>query len=177
MNESAALAQFAPLIYKEARRYAWMGGGWRADMLQEGRLAVVKAARLCGPGRPMYPLAEACIRNRLANYARTQIRRRQVGEMRNSSMDAEIDENGHTYHDVFGQSFSAADRLTMTEIWDIVDRLPVRMKGALYAIYRDGLTYREAGARLGLSGARVKQIELDALAKVRVALNNKRLSG
>ncbi len=169
--EAEILDRHTPLIIREANRYAFLGHTIVEDMLQEGAVACLKAIRgyaRTNGGRPFFPYAQACIKNRLANVLRHANRRGLVGDRRPVSMD-EVNEAG-TLHDVIPAP-AAPHTLTMREIWTCIEGMPARDRAILEGRYREGLTFAELGSRHGITASRAKQIERAALAQVRRLLH------
>lgn len=59
------------------------------------------------------------------------------------------------------------------EIWQIASALPERTREVLEMRYKEGLTLEEAGAELGLTRERIRQIEGEALASLKKKINGK----
>lgn len=88
------------------------------------------------------------------------------------SLDALFADNDASLYDVVEdrdveQASHAAQR---SEIWSAVDRLPPRSKLIMRLRFIEGRTLEETGALLNLTRARIKQIQDDALRKLRQML-------
>jgi len=86
------------------------------------------------------------------------------------SLDAAFgDENDSNLYQFISDSEApdAPDAAQRAEIWDAIDRLPPRMRYIMYLRFLEGHTLEETGRRLNLTRARIKQIEDDALRKLR----------
>ena len=88
------------------------------------------------------------------------------------SLDAMFADNDSNLYDVVEdldveEASHAAQR---SEIWSAVDRLPPRSKLIMRLRFIEGRTLEETGAMLNLTRARIKQIQDDALRKLRQML-------
>lgn len=67
----------------------------------------------------------------------------------------------------------AVNATERAEIWDAIDRLPARMRYIMYLRFMEGRTLEETGKELNLTRARIKQIEDQALEKLRRMLKTR----
>lgn len=88
------------------------------------------------------------------------------------SLDAEVgDNNANLYEFIEDQDAEEASRAVQrSEIWAAIDRLSPRAKYIMRLRFIDGRTLEETGAMLSLTRARIKQIQDDALRKLRQML-------
>ena len=92
------------------------------------------------------------------------------------SLDAGIgEEEGAPLYNVVRDETaeSALDATQRAEIWDAIDRLPARMRYIMYLRFMEGRTLEETGRELNLTRARIKQIEDQALEKLRRMLKTR----
>ena len=72
------------------------------------------------------------------------------------------------YVDVEAEALNEIERETIKEkLWAIVDRLPEQHAKTIRSRYQDNKTLEECGADLGVSLERVRQLEFEALRKLR----------
>ncbi|HIE11375.1 MAG TPA: sigma-70 family RNA polymerase sigma factor [Kiritimatiellae bacterium] len=93
------------------------------------------------------------------------------------SLDAAMsgEEAGSLYNVLEDRSIEdASDAAQRAEVWDAIDRLPARMRYIMYLRFMDGRTLEETGRELNLTRARIKQIEDQALEKLRRMLKTLR---
>lgn len=90
------------------------------------------------------------------------------------SLDALIGESAASFHELIEDvaAEKAADVAQVSEIWAAVERLPERSRRILRLRFIEGRTLEETGAVLNLTRARIKQIQDDALGKVRHMLRD-----
>lgn len=88
------------------------------------------------------------------------------------SLDALVGgEDVSLYHFVADESAPSAVRLTAhSEIREAIDKLPARLATVIRLRFFEGLTLEEVGNRFHLTRARIKQIQDDAIAKLREIL-------
>jgi len=89
------------------------------------------------------------------------------------SLDATIagDDNTSLYHFIEDErGDSAIEYAQRSEIWSAVDRLTPRARYIMKLRYQEGHTLEETGQELGLTRARIKQIQDEALKKLRLIL-------
>lgn len=87
-----------------------------------------------------------------------------IGELVSSDLDIE--------GDVLDQ---VQQEQLKTALWECVDSLPGQQAEAIRARYRDGLTLKETGERLGTTSEGARQWEAKALRKLRSGSNRRRL--
>ncbi len=91
------------------------------------------------------------------------------------SLDILINEDGTSLYEVI-EDTSAADSSSgaeNAEIWAAIDQLPERARYIMKLRFIEGRTLEETGEMLGLTRARIKQIQDAALKKVRSLLGSK----
>lgn len=88
-----------------------------------------------------------------------------IGELVSSDLDIE--------GDVLDQ---VQQEQLKTALWECVDSLPGQQAEAIRARYRDGLTLKETGERLGTTSEGARQWEAKALRKLRSGSNRRRLA-
>lgn len=88
------------------------------------------------------------------------------------SLDAEIGENTTTLYQFIEDpdAKEASDSAQKSEIWAAVNRLPPRARYIMRLRFLEGRTLEETGQELNLTRARIKQIQDDALRKLRQML-------
>ena len=89
------------------------------------------------------------------------------------SLDAEVgDEGNASLHEFLedGDAVQATSAVQHSEIWAAIDRLPPRAKFIMRLRFIEGRTLEETGDVLNLTRARIKQIQDDALRKLRQML-------
>ena len=86
------------------------------------------------------------------------------------SLDAEAGPNGEaTLYDLMKDADApdVSDSAQQSEIWDTVKQLPDRERNIIRYRFFEGMTLEETGKALNLTRARIKQIQDNALGKVR----------
>ena len=88
------------------------------------------------------------------------------------SLDALLGETNANLHDFVEDkdAVGASDAAEKSEIWAAIDKLPPRSKHILEMRFIEGRTLEETGQMLDLTRARIKQIQDDALRKLRQIL-------
>ncbi len=88
------------------------------------------------------------------------------------SLDAEMGENSVNLYEFIEDTDAeeASHALQRSEIWSAIDRLPPRARYIMRLRFIDGRTLEETGEMLKLTRARIKQIQDDALRKLRQML-------
>lgn len=88
------------------------------------------------------------------------------------SLDAMFADNESNLYDIVEDSEAeeASHAAQRSEIWTAVERLPARSKLIMRLRFIEGRTLEETGAMLNLTRARIKQIQDDALRKLRQML-------
>lgn len=85
------------------------------------------------------------------------------------SLDAMVGESTSTLHELLEDHGAdrAVDVAQVAEIWEAVDRLPERSRHIMRLRFVEGRTLEETGMVLNLTRARIKQIQDDALRRIR----------
>lgn len=92
------------------------------------------------------------------------------------SLDMVLGDSRSSLHDLIEDHHqeSAAVEVEKKEIWVAVSQLPDRMQRILKMRFVEGRTFEEVGEAFGLSRARIKQIQDEALEKLRAVLRQTR---
>jgi RNA polymerase sigma factor (sigma-70 family) len=90
------------------------------------------------------------------------------------SLDALIGDSSSTLHELIEDHHAdrAVDVAQVAEIWEAVDRLPERSRHIMRLRFVEGRTLEETGVMLNLTRARIKQIQDDALGRIRTMLGD-----
>ncbi len=90
------------------------------------------------------------------------------------SLDALLGDSDARLHDFLEDEQSEPPSLgaQRSEVWEAIERLPARAKYIMQLRYVEGLTLEEAGERVSLTRARIKQIQDESLRKLRQMLQN-----
>ncbi|MGA0334362.1 MAG: sigma-70 family RNA polymerase sigma factor [Kiritimatiellia bacterium] len=85
------------------------------------------------------------------------------------SLDAALSDSKSSLHDLLAdhQHVDSAKEVEQNEVWEAVARLPERLQIILKRRYVEGCTLDEVGEEFGLTRARIKQLQDEALAKIR----------
>lgn len=85
------------------------------------------------------------------------------------SLDAVLGDTQSSLHDLVADhdQIDSAEEVQRNEVWDAVSRLPERLQIILKRRYVDGFTLEEVGEEFGLTRARIKQLQDEALQKMR----------
>lgn len=152
------------------------------DLVQAGRIAVVDADRLWTPEKCPNFAAYAIVAAKRAMVAFVKKHATNVrapgdkvfaGAVREQSFNAPIghDEDSGTLEDVMGEDDRSLESVGEGEVRATLQRvikdLPKRDRTILHARFFEEKTLQETGERFGISKERVRQIEQDALAKLR----------
>ena len=89
------------------------------------------------------------------------------------SLDATISADNTTslYHFIEGEDGNQASNAAQnSEIWTAIEQLPSRARYIMKLRYLEGRTLEETGTSLGLTRARIKQIQDESLKKLRILL-------
>lgn len=88
------------------------------------------------------------------------------------SLDERMGESQSDLHQfIEDESLDSAETLAQrSEVWAAVEQLPPRSKEIMRLRFFEGFTLQEAGDKLGLTRARIKQIQDEALKKLRQIL-------
>ncbi len=92
------------------------------------------------------------------------------------SLDAVLGDSRSSLHELVadGHGEQAADEAERNEIWTAIGQLPDRMQLILKRRFIEGRTLEEVGNEFGLTRARIKQLQEEALHKVRLLLRQTR---
>lgn len=92
------------------------------------------------------------------------------------SLDAVLGDSRSSLHELVADSaqHDAAAEAERREIWDAIGLLPERMRLILKRRYVEGRTLEDVGTEFGLTRARIKQLQDEALHKVRLLLRQTR---
>lgn len=95
------------------------------------------------------------------------------------SLDQLMGDTEVNLYDLIGESDDedGAAAAEKGEIWQAIDLLPERSKRIMEMRFREGRTLEETGTAMQLTRARIKQIEDEAIKKVRKRLKQKPLKG
>jgi len=90
------------------------------------------------------------------------------------SLDERMGESRSDLHQfIEDETLDSAETLAQrSEIWAAVEQLPQRSKEIMHLRFFEGFTLQEAGDKLGLTRARIKQIQDEALKKLRHLLKH-----
>ncbi|WFB37725.1 sigma-70 family RNA polymerase sigma factor [Kiritimatiellota bacterium B12222] len=85
------------------------------------------------------------------------------------SLDAALGDTKSSLHDLVAdhQHIDSAKEVEQNEVWEAVARLPERLQIILKRRYVEGYTLDEVGAEFSLTRARIKQLQDEALMKIR----------
>ncbi len=89
------------------------------------------------------------------------------------SLDATVSNDNTTslYHFIEGEDGNQASNAAQnSEIWTAIEQLPARARYIMKLRYLEGRTLEETGTSLGLTRARIKQIQDESLKKLRILL-------
>jgi len=92
------------------------------------------------------------------------------------SLDAVLGDSRSSLYELVADSHQpdAAAEAERNEIWEAVEQLPERMRLILKRRYIEGRTLEDVGEEFGLTRARIKQLQDEALHKVRLLLHQTR---
>lgn len=92
------------------------------------------------------------------------------------SLDAVLGDSRSSLHELVADSGQedASAEAERREIWDAIGQLPERMRLILKLRYVEGRTLEDVGGEFGLTRARIKQLQDEALHKVRLLLRQTR---
>lgn len=188
MTSDAAVKQFAPFVWKTAKRFSGHGVSFD-DLVQEGLIAVAVAARewredggasmLTWIRRPVISAMMKCVRYASAQGMSRRAQGKRKGlvclgrgaKIRHVSMDEEIDtdlgSDRSTLHDVIGHFEEPPDFLALRQLPGAIARLRREERRVIRLRFVDGLTLQEVGELMGFSRERARQIEAVALGKLR----------
>jgi RNA polymerase primary sigma factor len=85
------------------------------------------------------------------------------------SLDAVLGDTQSSLHELVADAdqIDSAQEVERNEVWDAVSRLPERLQLILKRRYVEGFTLEEVGQEFGLTRARIKQLQDEALEKMR----------
>lgn len=92
------------------------------------------------------------------------------------SLDAVLGDSRSSLYELVADSHTAdaSEEMERNEIWTTVEQLPERMQLILKRRYVEGRTLEDVGEEFGLTRARIKQLQDEALHKVRLLLRQTR---
>lgn len=169
-------------IIQQAQRWHLGYGVPLEDLIQEGRIAVVKASKGFDPRQGFKFLTYAAfhIRQRMQRFAEdySKVVRVPNGKFKSAgiscvAIDAPVGEDGEN---TLGDLILRTEETTTGEVdaamrserlRKAVKRLPKQMRKVLEARFWGGESLRQIAERFGLSGERIRQIEVMALRKLR----------
>lgn len=95
------------------------------------------------------------------------------------SLDAVLGDSRSSLHELVADSHhpDASMLAERNEVWTAVAQLPERMQLILKMRYVEGHTLEDVGKEFGLTRARIKQLQEEALQKVRVIMRDTRFDG
>jgi RNA polymerase primary sigma factor len=167
-------------IIKQARKFAMRHNVEMNDLMQEGRLGALEAARRHDPKKgKFFSYAVHWIKSRMQRFVMNCSKdvRVPVGQFwkhqtHESSFDAPVGEDGDaTLGDLMGADESvthdadADDRAELLQT--ALAKLPERERAVLHARFFEDKTFEEIGAEQGVTRERIRQIEFSALKKLR----------
>jgi len=187
ITEEEIVKQYKPLVIKTALRFSHHGVPLD-DLIQEGMLEVAKANRawkstgganrLTWFSRPVWWAMW-----RLVNRARREgttgkgkPRKGLAAKLYHDSMDEELhgfesdNEGDATLHDILGSFEEPPDFWLLDRLRVALNRLPKREQEILRLRFVCGKTLGEIGTRFQLSRERIRQLEAEALMKLRQRL-------
>ena len=90
-----------------------------------------------------------------------------------ASLDAMLGETTSNLHELLEdtRAESGPESTTRSEVWEAIARLPERSQKILEMRFIQGHTLEETGQQIGLTRARIKQIQDEAVRKIREMLN------
>jgi RNA polymerase primary sigma factor len=88
------------------------------------------------------------------------------------SLDAVLGDTQSSLHELVADhdQLDSAQEVERNDVWEAVARLPERMQIILKRRYVEGYTLDEVGKEFGLTRARIKQLQDEALEKMRAIL-------
>lgn len=161
---------YLPLVETIALEYHNIPNTSRDELVSEGRLALLRAARSFDPSRGNFvSYASTAIRNRLNDFYEKQVRRAEVFPMSiySPSSDEQSTPMEGRYADETADVRLAARRSESGALLrEAIARLPRRLQTVLTSI-QTGRTYEEIGRELGISKQGVYKLAQPALRQVR----------
>lgn len=186
-----AVRQYTPFVAKTARRFAGRGVTLE-DLIQEGLIAVAKAFKAWSPtgGASMLTWIRRPVRNAMSRVVDEQRRAGGTGTgerskkaptrgVRLMSMDAPFSENG-TYpdgamevgclHDTVGVFVEPPDTFALRQLPGALATLNKTERQIIRMRFERDWTLERAGDALGFSRERARQVEAEALRKLRLVV-------
>jgi RNA polymerase sigma factor FliA len=191
----ALIERYAPLAAGVARRMRLpaMAVAGREDLESAGIVGLIDAVDRFDPGRgvPFEGYATARIRGAILDELRRvdertrddRVRLRRAahsGESPNGYLATTVSlesllEVGYDWGAEDGTAARDADEDLKERVEGAISQLPARQRELLARYYREDLTLREAGVRMGISEARASQLHVRALEALRrLLLGNRR---
>jgi RNA polymerase sigma factor (sigma-70 family) len=180
-DEASRLVEtYLPLVETIALEYNNVPNASYDELVSEGRVALLSAARSFDPGRGNFiSYASTAIRNRLNDFYEKQVRRVEVFPMSISSPvhDEPSTQTESKYADDTTDVRLAARRSESAALLrESIAKLPRRLQIVLTSI-QAGRTYEEIGRELGISKQGVYKLAQPALRQVRSFLAERGYGG
>lgn len=187
-TEEEAVKQFTPFVFKTAK-YFTKYGTLQEDLVQAGLLAVALAFRQWDPkgGASMLTWIRRPVRNVMTKMVREHKRKggTGTGETRKEdptdgvaimSLDQEFVRDNHepyTLHDVLGTFDEPPDYLALRQLPAAMLALTPKERTVIRLRFERDWTLAKIGRKMALSRERIRQIERDALTKLRRRVSDK----
>ena len=183
-----AVKMFRPFVIREARRRANKSGADVEDLTQQGLLAVARAFKtwrkkkganfLTYIHRPVFwQMSKLIAEHRRRGLTGTKREKNgRVEKARMASFDAPVGENfgdvneQMTLHDVIGTFDEPPDCFALERLAAAMTTLSTRERDVIRMRFTSGMKLQQVGDRFGLSRERIRQIETDAIDKLRAAI-------
>jgi len=179
-NVSRLTATYLPLVETIALEYHNTPNASHDELVSEGRVALLSAARFFDPARGNFiSYASTAIRNRLNDFYEKQVRQ---AEAFPTSIDAQKSNEQSTEAEPKFADDAADVRLSARRsesaliLREAVAQLPARLQIVLKSI-QAGKTYEEIGRELGISKQGVYKLAQPALRQVREFLAERGFGG
>ncbi|MDQ2867120.1 MAG: sigma-70 family RNA polymerase sigma factor [Verrucomicrobiota bacterium] len=179
-NGSRLAETYLPLVETIALEYHNVPNASHDELVSEGRLALLSAARSFDASRGNFvSYASAAIRNRLNDFYEKQVRRAEVfpSPLHSPSSDEQSTQIEGKYADETADVRLGARRSESAALLrEAIVRLPRRLQVVLTSI-QAGRTYEEIGRELGISKQGVYKLAQPALRQVRSFLSERGYGG
>lgn len=185
MTETEIVKKYRPYVIQVAKKYMKFGVPFE-ELLQVGDCAVVVAWRLYDEshGASMMTWIHRPVQHAMQNLTRAHLRQGVGGNIEegkeswqfqffpSTSIDAPLNHGSDsdapkTLHDVLGSFEEPRDVIAIGKLTQAMSVLTDRERVVIRYRFKEDMTLAEAGEKLNLSRERIRQIERDAMQKLR----------
>ncbi len=151
-----ALSERYMRLVRVCARPLFLAGGSSEDLIQEGMIGLLSAIRQFDPkgGSSFSGFAELCIRSRLLSAIKSASRKKHLPLNDGLSLEQLSEDSGSQLSAMPEDFRQDPEKLILAreskdELYAAFSRCLSKMENRVLALYLDGFSYREIGARLG----------------------------